>query len=89
MSDLRNNMQHLCALVFMVTGYDVSICLTEYMRDTELKQAEHIFWGTYVAHAIEIPTVPVTSPWILEQSLPGTAALQRDREKTQKDLRLL
>lgn len=73
----------------MVTGYDVSICLTECMRDTELKQAEHIFQGTYLVHAIEIPTVSVTSPWILEQLLPGTAALQGNRDKTQKDLRHL
>lgn len=68
-------MQHLCALVFVVTVYDVSICLIEYMRDTELKHAEHILLGTYIAHAIEMSTVPVTSPWILQQSLPGAATL--------------
>lgn len=45
-------MQHLCALVFVVTGYDVSIYLTECMRDTKLKHAEHIFLGTYIAHAM-------------------------------------
>ena len=82
-------MQRLCALVFIITGYDVSICLTECMRDTKLKQAEHIFLGTSLVHAIEIPTVPVTSPWILEQLLLGTATLQGNRDGTQRDLRLL